>query len=272
MNVLFVDDEALSLHSTTVEAKKIKYIGKIFSSSTSKGALEIFENNIIDVAVLDIEIDEMTGLQLAAKLKEIDKNVSIIFLTAYANYAINAFKLKVDGYLMKPMNSDDLHKELEIIYKNKNKQAKKVFIKTFGNFEVLVSNNAVHFSSAKAKELLAYMVTMRGTSVSSNECLDNIWDAYNNFYTNDFFRKAVFELNHILKAENIDYIFENSRNAKRVIPDTFDCDFYNFLDNDINTIKTYYGKFLSNYEWARDIEKNLLEQKKIIIVNNTKED
>ncbi len=71
-----------------------------------------------DIILLDIDMEEMNGLEAAEKIRERDKNVKIIFVTGYREYTIYAFAVHAFAYLIKPVKEEELFKQLEeaVIY------------------------------------------------------------------------------------------------------------------------------------------------------------
>ncbi len=85
-----------------------------------------------DIVFLDIELPEISGLQLLEYFKPEEITFSIIFVTAYNEYAIQAFKLSAVDYILKPINSDHLVEAIQ--------QYKKVETKQLLQLETLRSN------------------------------------------------------------------------------------------------------------------------------------
>lgn len=75
-----------------------------------------------DIVFLDIEMPGHSGLELLDFFDESEINFSIIFVTAYNRYAIQAFKLSAVDYLLKPIETDDLLNAISLFEKNKVKQ------------------------------------------------------------------------------------------------------------------------------------------------------
>jgi two-component system LytT family response regulator len=74
-----------------------------------------------DLVFLDIEMPGHSGLELLDFFDENEVNFAIIFVTAYNRYAIQAFKLSAVDYLLKPIESDDLIKAVDLFQKQKSK-------------------------------------------------------------------------------------------------------------------------------------------------------
>jgi two-component system, LytTR family, response regulator len=105
IHCLIVDDEPVARdimedHLAKIEAVKIE--------GSCKNAIEAFNilnRKKIDLIFLDISMPEISGLSLA---KSVNKNVKIIFTTAYREYAVDGFDLKAVDYLLKPISFERL--------------------------------------------------------------------------------------------------------------------------------------------------------------------
>ena len=139
MKILLVDDEKLQLIRLLNTVKKVLPDSEILSYTNPVLAFKENENNLIDIAFLDIEMPEINGIQLAKKLKRINPKINVIFVTAYDNYALDAYKLHASGYVTKPVNEKKLKEEIEgLRFDVALKPTKKLQVKCFGNFEVLI--------------------------------------------------------------------------------------------------------------------------------------
>ena len=102
---IIVDDEPIAREILENHLKKIKVVEVI---STCKNAIEAFNvinTNPIDLIFLDINMPEISGLSFA---KSINKNIKVIFTTAYREYAIDGFNLQAVDYLLKPISFERL--------------------------------------------------------------------------------------------------------------------------------------------------------------------
>ena len=90
-----------------------KYLGDLISLYEAKNgreAMELFAREAPQVAVLDIEMPGFTGLEVARKIRETDKNCAILFLTGFDkfDYARQAISVRAMEYLLKPYNEQEL--------------------------------------------------------------------------------------------------------------------------------------------------------------------
>ena len=87
MKAICVDDEPLILNLTVSLCRELPELDEVEGFLNAQDALGYLECNTVDLALLDIDLPDMNGLLLAAKLKELQPNLSVIFLTGYAMYA-----------------------------------------------------------------------------------------------------------------------------------------------------------------------------------------
>ncbi|MDR2543758.1 MAG: response regulator, partial [Treponema sp.] len=105
MKIIAVDDEQHALKSLQSAIEEALPNCSLSCFNKSKNALEYAKNNRIDVAFLDIEMAGMNGLQIAKSLKEIYGKTCIVFVTGHSHYAADAFALRANGYIMKPVTA-----------------------------------------------------------------------------------------------------------------------------------------------------------------------
>lgn len=111
MNLLIADDENLELKVLEKTVKK-HFVDEleIFASSNGREASQICDEVKPDIALLDIEMPGMNGIELAKYIKEKYADCIIIFITAYDrfDYAIEAMHIKAFDYLLKPWKEERL--------------------------------------------------------------------------------------------------------------------------------------------------------------------
>ncbi len=100
---LIVDDEELARALIESYIKETDFLELIASVSSPLEAIEIIENQDVDLVFLDIQMPEMSGTRLA---KVIKSDTKVIFTTAYSEYAIEGFELNALDYLLKPITDE----------------------------------------------------------------------------------------------------------------------------------------------------------------------
>ncbi|MEO0341461.1 MAG: LytTR family DNA-binding domain-containing protein, partial [Bacteroidota bacterium] len=98
---LIIDDEPLAAQLLSSYAEKAEQLELLGTFSDPLKALGFIQLNAVDLIFLDIQMPELKGTQLA---KIINPGISIIFTTAYPDYAVEGFELKALDYLVKPIS------------------------------------------------------------------------------------------------------------------------------------------------------------------------
>lgn len=250
MRFLAVDDEPLMLDTLVSALRGARPEAEVLPFRWPEDALEAAKEQPADAAFLDIQMGGMTGLQLAVELKKIKPDIHIIFVTGYSQYAVDAFALHATGYLLKPVEQADVERELTFLY-GPSASKSRIRVQTFGGFELFVDGQPVRFERSKAKELLAYLVDRRGSSVTSGEAYAALFeDAGDTPAGKSYFRTIVHELARALKKAGAEEILRKGWNSYAVAPEAFECDFYRFLEGDPVAVNQYQNDYLPTYSWA----------------------
>ena len=252
MNVIAVDDELLALVSIEDSIRKAIPEAVLSCFDSPNRAIQYAGENKIDLAFLDIEMGGMNGLQLAKNLKEINPRINIIFTTGYSQYAPDAFTIHASGYLMKPVSEEAVREAMDFLFHPVDPPlSKRIRIQTFGNFEIFVDEKPLVFSRSKTKEMLAYLVMQRGARCGNNEIVAVIWENKQDSPSlQNQYRHLVMDLKKTLTAVSAEEILVQQRGTIAVLPGSFSCDLYDFLDADAGSVNRYMGEFMSQYSWA----------------------
>ena len=100
-NVIIVDDEYLARKLLQDYVSKVESLQLVGTCSNAFEAMEALEKNNVDIMLLDIQMPDLTGMEL---VKGLEKKPAVIFTTAYSEYAVDAFNLAVVDYLLKPFD------------------------------------------------------------------------------------------------------------------------------------------------------------------------
>ena len=250
MNVICVDDERLLAEHVAKLCRELPDVEEAYPFSQPARALEWLENHPVDLALLDIDMPGMDGMELAARIKEEHPKTAIIFLTGYSRYAVDAFRLRVSGYLLKPVDPGQLAEEVEYVFAGQ-KQHAHIEARTFGNFELLVDGRPVPFKQAKCKELLAYLVDRRGSGVSRAEAFAILWEdrPYDRPMQKQF-DVIIRSLRDSLRDAGVEFIFEMKSGMLRIVPEKISCDLFRFCSGDVSAFNEYAGEYMNGYAWA----------------------
>ena len=263
MKAICVDDEPLVLNLAVSLCRELPELREVQGFTRASDALEYLSANSADLALLDIDMPDMDGLLLAAKLKELQPDLAIIFLTGYAQYAVDAFQLHASGYLLKPINRERLAAEVSYAAsQHRSRTPPRILARTFGSFELLLDGTPVSFGRSKAKELLAYLIDRQGGRISRAEAFAVLWE--NGNYDRSMQKQLdviIRSLRDTLQQYGISEMFEIKSGVMRVFPERFECDLYLFLRGDMAAVNAYRGEYMSSYPWASITEAYMTRRK-----------
>lgn len=112
MKILIVDDETLGLSRLKRLLNSLGY-ENIEEASSANDALEAINKERFDLAFLDINMPDISGLELAYEIKLLQSDLPIVFQTAYEEHALKAFDIGALGYLVKPYSIEQLKQVIE---------------------------------------------------------------------------------------------------------------------------------------------------------------
>jgi len=152
MKTICVDDEPLAVEYTLRQCTRLPEIEEAKGFTDSLLALDYLRAHPVDLAILDINMPQIDGITLAARIKQISPQTAILFLTAYKEYAFDAYAVHPTGYLLKPVSQEKLASEVRYTCAGTRQSSySHIHIKTFGTFDVYVEDRPVSFKTGKSQ-------------------------------------------------------------------------------------------------------------------------
>ena len=256
MRVVCVDGNESGLANTVALCRQHPAVGDVIGLKDARETLEWFKTNRADLLLLDIDLSDMNGIELAAKLREQYPSLAIIFVTADSRHALESYSVHPFSYLLKPLDGVTLEKQIkEYLRFRFGMEVPHISAHTFGNFEIMVDGSAVHFERLKSKELLALLIDRRGGGISRRQAFmemfeDRDYDAKAQRY----FNVIVSSLRDTLKSAGIDELSEMNAGILRIRPELLDCDLYRYIRSDPQTMSEFQGMYMYGYSWAETAE------------------
>src|ERR1044072_9027258 len=115
INCIIVEDEPLALERTKGYALKLPFLNLLATFDDALDALAFLRVNKVDLIFLDINLGELSGIQL---LETSAITSQVIFTTAYQEYALKGFDLKVADYLLKPFTFERFVQAVDRVQSN----------------------------------------------------------------------------------------------------------------------------------------------------------
>ena len=283
LRVVVVDDERPALDKLMKLLQNSGMAELTGSFTKPLEALEFLKENRADAIFLDIEMPEMCGIELANHIIGLQERAAIVFVTAYNQYAVEAFRLNAIDYIMKPVTVNRLEEALRKILEVKGLdfQTEGINISCFGRFTVCKGIDDVKFRTEKAEELLAFMIDRRGGFISRSEIIDILWADFDGERALIHFNTTLHYVKKALLQYGINIPFTYDRGCYKFDIKDLNCDylkFYTFLDkNNIpssgnileyeETAGLFKGEYLSgwDYDWVA-VKRLLLEEQFIQMI------
>ncbi len=248
MRIIAVDDEKLALACLCDAIQGAAPDAELESFRDAIEALKYAGTHLVDVAFLDIEMKEMSGIMLGKRLKLLNPKTNVIFATGYSNYREIAFDMHASGYITKPVTTDRVKEELrDLRYPLELKSNKKIRVKTFGEFEVFLNDKPAEFKYTKTKELFAYLIDRKGEMATNGEQMRVLF--LDESHTSDL-QCIHADLIGALKNAGCDDVVIQSWGKMGLSPAKIDCDLYDWEKGLAYAINMYRGEYMLQYEWA----------------------
>lgn len=251
MRTIIVDDEECAVKVFLHEASKIPELEVVAIFHSGKEALAYIEDNKVELAILDVNLNDIDGIMLGNEFKKRIQEVMLIYITGFEKYAMDAIKLHAAAYITKPYSSEELSYAVESARLLSRRKKKRIYARTFGHFDLFVDDKPIMFKSAKAKELLALLIDRKGGTVTTEQIICTLWeDRPNDVSTQNLCSKVGKTLERELKGYGVSEILVSSRGVRRVDTDKFECDLYHFLEGDKKNDEYFIGEYMLDYSWA----------------------
>ncbi|MBR1824650.1 MAG: response regulator [Ruminococcus sp.] len=253
MRIQCIDDEPLALRMLEQAVRQSRPNADISAFLDQDDLLEETKRGGCDIALLDIHMRGMNGVELAKKLKEVNPKINIIFVTGFSEYTGEAMGLHASGYVMKPVTKEKIDKELaDLRFPILPKENALLRVQCFGNFDVFLPNGEhVRFERSRSKEVFAYLVHRHGSSCSTKEIAAVLFEdePYDTKQQN-YIQQLIHGMIKSLKAVGAEETIARSYNALAVNTKLLDCDYYRFKELDPAAVNSFQNEYMSQYYWA----------------------
>ena len=253
MLIFAIDDEPRALrvlHNAISEAQSDAEILDFDFAAKAVQAVEQ-QGKRPDIVFTDIRMPGMDGLALAAKIRELSPGSRIVFVTAFGDYSLDAWRMHAGGYILKPVQAEQIREELDCIRPESDDEAGKLKIRCFGNFEVFWNGEPLKFDRRQTKELLAYLVDREGATCSAEEIVSTLWeDDADMSAAKNRLRQLVNDLKRTLAGIGMSEVLIRHSGQMAVRREKLNCDYYRMLDGDVNAVNSFRGEYMKQYTWA----------------------
>lgn len=162
INCIAVDDEPLALEKMEDYIKRVDFLNLLGLIDNGVDAINFIKQNKVDLVFLDIQMNDLSGIDL---LETLSVKPIIVFTTAYENYALQGYELNVTDYLLKPISFKRFLKAIDKVAEvfstrnnysktgpaeeNETNEQDSIFIKSEGKMQRIIFNDILYIEAMK---------------------------------------------------------------------------------------------------------------------------
>lgn len=275
INAVIIDDERPAIRVLEYHLKKYPEISVAATFTNPLEAIENMHQHQPQVVFLDINMPQLQGIDAASKILDKSPDTEIVFVTAYEQYAIDAFEVHALDYILKPIDPARLKKTIERMmqrqWPEKPPVSQKLMIQTLGKFRIAWENQTpLKWRTEKTKELFLLLLHNKNRNMTKEDMLETLWpeqdpekvvnQLYNGIY---YIRKALKEYGIDRSMITIDSSYMLKLGGVVTDMDQFVGPAKNYrnlsVDQLLDLETSYSGDYLEgeDYQWA-DLERDSL--------------
>lgn len=266
MKIILIDDEPIALNVLESMLSHYKEINIVGRYTNPMDALKEIETVNPDVIFIDIEMGKVSGLEAAEFFLEKINDLRIVFVTAYSEYAIDAFEINALDYLLKPVSEKRLDKTIKRLLRPNeqstfNADKNMLRVQSFGGFALFDANGQpFYWRTRKTKELFAYLWFRSEHFVDRAVLMDAVFPDKNLKQSTALLHTTMYQLRNSLKKAGFPNPITYLNQGYRLdIPFVSDLKELKKLlkvrkptaDEMEGVLKIYKGEFMEEgYDWA----------------------
>ena len=201
---MIVDDEAPARSELRYLLDELGQTEVVSEAASVREAVEKLKEYPCDVMFLDVNMPEATGMQLAEALQHLKYPPAVVFVTAYSEFALDAFKVHAIDYLIKPVETERLAQALarvreHIALHNRAQRAERIPVEKAGK-KILINIDSIRYIMARDDYAYLQTDTDRYFSTVSLAQLEKRLDGHGFFRVH---RGYLVNLEHVKEVESV---------------------------------------------------------------------
>lgn len=205
LKIVLVDDEIVQHNLIKKMIENLSEVSEFLTYQSPKTFLFDWEElKDVDAVFLDVEMPEMNGLDLAKQLRQKDRDIPIVFMTAYSQFALESYEVNAFDYLLKPIDQEKVENLLKRLKSIKPTLEPTLFVELDG-LHKLIQNQiyALEAQGHQTKIILeneSLLVRESFSSLKNRLCSDFVMSH----------RSYLINLNHVKQVQSDTVILENN--------------------------------------------------------------
>lgn len=204
IDLLLVEDD---IDLQKVLAQYLELSGfNVYTANHGKHGLKVFQENHVDLCILDVMMPVMDGFELAAEIRKLDREMPVVFLTAknQKEDRLKGLKIGADDYITKPFEAEELVLRLNNILKRAGKanmESNRLGCLHIQFDELLIQDGSNSYSmTPRESELLKYLIENQNTVLKREQILEELW-GQNDYFLGRSMDVFISRLRKYLQAE-----------------------------------------------------------------------
>ncbi len=248
IRAIAVDDELPALRRVGKLLQTFDKVETLGLFDSAKKVLEFALTSQVSfqLVLLDMEMPGVHGLELARRLKAIRPEIHIVFVTAYEEFARDAFDVEALDYLLKPITEEHVARMLSRYDKRTrsndaaNAADPSLSVRSFGPFSVLTDKEEpVRFRNSKSRELLALLHHYRGRPVGKAQIMEELWPGGDAERSQVTLHSTVYQLRKDLEVHGLHHIIDQAKTAGG----SYSVRWSAPIDDDVVAFEQAYGEY-----------------------------
>ncbi len=255
MLIFVLDDEQLLMEAALEAIREAVPEAEVVGFTDPRAILgKVSAGSRPDLCFTDIEMPGMDGVTFASLLQENSPQTKIVFVTAYPQYASDAYRMHASGYVLKPLDADRVREEIAHALGTASPQVQapaRLHARCFGYFEIFCDGEPVVFERRKTKELLAYLIDCAGAVCAAEDVIRALWGGlFDVPSAKNRLRVLVNDLSSTFAKLGVSDVLIRRSGQMGVRRELLDCDYYRLLAGDGDAQDAYRGEYMTQYDWA----------------------
>lgn len=195
ISAVIIDDERHAIKEIEFYLKMYPEISVLASFINPLEALKMLPELKPQLVFLDIQMPQSMGIDVGSRILDIDPDIEIVFVTAYDQYAMEAFELNAIAYILKPIGQERFENTIRKVTKRIHKTTpvnlnKHLIIQSFGTFKIAWEyEEPLKWRTEKTKEVFAYLLINADKETTRDQIIEAV-------YRNTDMEKAIKQLHN----------------------------------------------------------------------------
>ncbi|MGX4685350.1 response regulator [Vagococcus sp. JNUCC 83] len=207
MRTMIVDDEMPALKLLEKHVNGQNDLTLVYSTTIGEEVVEKVKELDIELLLMDINIGNVLGIELAEEINRINPKVKIVFITAYSEYAVTAFEVNAIDYLLKPVTKNRFAKMIQkvgSIAEEKETEQHPLIFDVFSEGQIYKDEqNLLELRTKKAAELLFILWHFSDGGLNKEQLVEFLWPDQAKESSTMMLHTTIYQIRQVFKKNKL---------------------------------------------------------------------